>query len=620
MPRSRLRYLTGVLACALVLALPLPGHAQSPLDPHLGPLSRLVETGQDGPWTVGTEGGWATFRNTSNPGDVRYYWTELTDMADTDFSVAVTLFAQSDEPAPMHAGMIFNYEAADSYFAVSIASDGTPYVIVRNADGFNPQPLDTTSARLDGSDILRLAVEGTNVHATLNGDTLINASFGGPVSRRTGIITYGTGVAGFTGLTVEPIRTASPLPTPGGDNTLPTPGGDDDGPPTPPANDGGDGPPPIPNTGGDGPPPIPNTGGDGPPPIPNTGGDGPPPIPNTGGDGPPPIPNTGGDGPPPLPNTGGDGPPPIPNTGGDGPPPIPNTGGDGPPPIPNTGGDGPPPIPGQQEGGQQTPGTSPIAGLTADQAQRRMGVALGIFLHEMAHAVIGETDLPATGPEEDTADSFSAFAMASVMEGATPQTAEYITGIISSSTLLWYYAAKALEQHQVTHDWQDEHAPDIKRFRNSFCIIYGSEPQVFDPLANKVDFTDRSRQRCAQEYQTKFEAWEELLTLRGRNLGPDLPGRFPANQPGGKINLVFQPTQTEYGRTTEELMKFNDLIPTLLRVFEQYFVWPRDLTVTFRECEEINAWYNPNDSSVTMCYSAIEFYETFLARGLVSGN
>lgn len=604
MPRFRYRTLTGALACALILALPLPGHAQSDLDPHLGPLASQVEIGQDAPWRIGTEGGWATFRNTTDPGDVRYYWTDLRDMADTDFSVSVTLFAQSNTQNAMNAGMIFNFEGSDSYFAVTIASDGTPYVIVRNADGFQPQPLDTTAARLDGSDVLRLEVQGTNVHAMLNGDTLINASFGGPVSRKTGVIVYGTGVAGFTGLTVEPMETGSTLPTPGGDTTLPTPGGDTDGlPPTP----GGD---------TDGPPPIPGGDTDGPPPVPGGDTDGPPPIPGGNTDGPPPIPGGDTDGPPPIPGGDTNGPPPIPGGNTDGPPPIPGGDTNGPPPIPGNDTSGPPRIPGQDQGTAM----SAIDGLTREQAERRLGVALGIFLHEMAHAVIGETGLPATGPEEDTADSFSAFTMASMMEGATPQTQEFIVGVIESSTLLWYYTARAFQQQQVTHDWQDEHAPNIKRFRNSFCIIYGSNPQIFEPVANKVDFTDRSKQRCAYEFAKSYEAWDELLALRGRNLGADMPGRYPANQPGGKLNLTFQPSQSEYGRKTEELLKYQNLVPGITQLFEQYFVWPRDVTITFRDCEEINAWYNPMEASVTMCYSAIEFFEGFLNRGIDSAN
>lgn len=552
MPRIFPTLLILALGSTFALVLPAPTRAQSPLAPHLGPVASAVEPGQDGAWTIGSEGGWATFRNSTEPGSVRYYWTDLPQMAETDFAARVTLFAQSGGSEPQNAGLLFNYKAPDSYFAVTISSDGTPYVVVRNADGFSPKALDTTAARLDGSDILEVKVEGTTVHATLNGDTLIEATFGAPVSRKTGVIVYGTGVSGLTGLTVEPIATGDTLPIPGGGSTLPTPGGDS---------------------------PAPTPGG---------------------GNTPPPIPGQDGNTPPPIPGQGGDTPPPVPGQGADTPPPIPG----------QTGPSDPPPIPGQ------TQDTPIFAGLTQEQAAARMGVALGIFLHEMAHAVIGETGLPATGPEEDTADSFSAFTMSNLLEGATPESHDYLVKVIENSALHWYFISKKLKQNEIAHDWQDEHAPDIKRFRNSFCIIFGSNPQIFQTVADRVNFTERSRSRCAYEYESKLNAWEELLALRGRNLGEDVPGAFPANQPGGKLNLVFQPSQSQFGRETEAMLKYGNLVPLIVQFFEKYFVWPRDVTITFRDCDQINAWYDPRDASVTMCYSLIEVYGNVLMQGI----
>lgn len=43
---------------------------------------------------------------------------------------------------------------------------------------------------------------------------------------------------------------------------------------------------------------------------------------------------------------------------------------------------------------------------------------------------------------------------------------------------------------------------------------------------------------------------------------------------------------------------------------------PEDITLRTKDCKEVNAFYDPNDSSVTMCYELMEhFYKTFKSAG-----
>ena len=44
---------------------------------------------------------------------------------------------------------------------------------------------------------------------------------------------------------------------------------------------------------------------------------------------------------------------------------------------------------------------------------------------------------------------------------------------------------------------------------------------------------------------------------------------------------------------------------------------PEDITLRTKDCKEINAYYDPNDSSVTMCYELMEhFYASFRSSGV----
>ena len=260
--------------------------------------------------------------------------------------------------------------------------------------------------------------------------------------------------------------------------------------------------------------------------------------------------------------------------------------------------------------------------VTAEQVHRTqvlLGTTLGVLFHELGHALIGETKLPATGPEEDVADGFSAFVLASmVTEAEDPTTANFLAGIVRYKALLWYYSAQAKKRAGVEESWQSEHAPDIRRFRNVFCIVYGSDPARYEDLALRFELQLPTRQRCLQEYEKRYAAWEALLRTVSRK-SPDEPAaRHPADAPGGKINLRIQQPTGGLAAEVHQLINGPDAIMAeIMKFLEQAIVWPQDVTVEFRHCPGMapNAWYDPNAHSVTMCYEVIDFFSKFIFDG-----
>lgn len=230
-----------------------------------------------------------------------------------------------------------------------------------------------------------------------------------------------------------------------------------------------------------------------------------------------------------------------------------------------------------------------------------MGTTMGVFFHEFAHAMIGELKLPATGPEEDTADEFSAYVMAEMVRGKSDP---FLIELATYASRHWYYSARKMEWAGQPHPWQVEHAPDIRRYRHSFCMLYGANPALYRSLADWHGFDQRFRSRCVGDYGKRTKAWQEILRLRARNLGPNRPGKYPANTPGGRINLAFSPTQSRYSHMARRL--FDEDLQGWLQEMSRYLVWPRDLLVEFRNCGEPNACYNSDTGTITMCYEMIE--------------
>ena len=231
-----------------------------------------------------------------------------------------------------------------------------------------------------------------------------------------------------------------------------------------------------------------------------------------------------------------------------------------------------------------------------------MGVTFGVLFHELAHAMIGELELAATGPEEDTADEFSALAMSQMAAGETDPT---LINIATYSTLLWRYWALEKERTGQPQSLWGEHAPDDRRFRHTFCMLYGADPALFGHLANAVGVDQRFKDRCPEDYKKRERAWEAIIEPKARNLGPDLPGDHPANAAGGRIRLQVSPTQSHVGPFVNVLFGEPAMVE-FLDMLSRYLVWPRDLLVSFQDCGQVNAYYAPDAGAVIMCYEIIE--------------
>lgn len=275
--------------------------------------------------------------------------------------------------------------------------------------------------------------------------------------------------------------------------------------------------------------------------------------------------------------------------------------------------------PAQGGGGVTAPevaGAGPLPWFEGDSVRivsAYLGVTNGIFMHEFGHALIGELQIPSTGPEEDAVDIFSALHVAEPTNfpSGDEKTDAIGVGVATYAALQWYYSGKLLEQQGAEGaPWQDEHTADLKRFRNTFCVMYGSNPRVFLPLAQDVGLDDRTLGRCEEEFNKQNRAWKTILAPHTR-VGEWHPeGMQPADAPGAEIKVVFEPSRTKVGTLIAE--RFSDGLTGFAEDLEKTFVLPRPLTVVYRDCDELNAWYSSDDASITMCYDLIENLVTMI--------
>ena len=264
-------------------------------------------------------------------------------------------------------------------------------------------------------------------------------------------------------------------------------------------------------------------------------------------------------------------------------------------------------------GGTAGPAPAPVPApqLSPEQAYQGkviLGTTLGIFFHELGHALIGETNLPATGPEEDVADEFSAMVLGAVAkgDGSNPALAQAFSDAAEYASLFWFYAGVQSMESDLAESWQDEHAPGLKRFRNSFCLLYASNPPEYEDLARLVEFEDVTKQRCQDDYAKRLNAWNAILSTVMRPQG---------STGGGTLTVRFEESRTDAGRLVKALLGDSGDMGRVVAFLGQMFAWPRNVEVVFRDCGDINAWYSPAEASVTMCYEMTEFASQLIFEG-----
>jgi hypothetical protein len=99
-----------------------------------------------------------------------------------------------------------------------------------------------------------------------------------------------------------------------------------------------------------------------------------------------------------------------------------------------------------------------------------------VFLHESAHAVFDQLQVPVLGREEDAADLFSAYI---VLQLGKEDARRLILGSA------YQYKTDVLSPQVPLTKYADEHGIPAQRFFNVLCIAYGADQKLFADVGEK---------------------------------------------------------------------------------------------------------------------------------------
>ncbi len=194
---------------------------------------------------------------------------------------------------------------------------------------------------------------------------------------------------------------------------------------------------------------------------------------------------------------------------------------------------------------------------------------LGIFYHELGHALIDIEGVPIFGQEEDAADVFSIFLIDALFDSETAEALAY-------DASLGFWAEADARGEDVA--WWDVHGPDEQRFYNTVCIFYGADPEARETFAEDLDLPEDRADYCPDEYDQAKDAWGGLLD------------ELVARGSGDSLRLAPGPDSL-----TRQVLKGE------IKALNAEMTLSDPLEIVIADCDEANAFYDPEATQITFC-------------------
>ncbi len=204
---------------------------------------------------------------------------------------------------------------------------------------------------------------------------------------------------------------------------------------------------------------------------------------------------------------------------------------------------------------------------------------LGIFYHELGHALIDLLDLPIFGQEEDAADVLSVFLIDAFYEEDAAVSMAYDTA--------FGFLGEAENAGDIAF-W-DVHGPDLQRYYNLVCLFYGANPDDRSDVADDLGLPQDRAEWCPDEYDQAAHSWGGALDQ--------------ITQVGGGQSFLIGEVEVDSdgGELAAEVIRFE------LEALNDEFRLPEPLLVSIVPCGEANAFYDAEYAEITMC---AEFVDT----------
>jgi len=233
----------------------------------------------------------------------------------------------------------------------------------------------------------------------------------------------------------------------------------------------------------------------------------------------------------------------------------------------------------------------PLTGIEATDSTNRFVAsnALATLYHEIAHALIDVMAIAIYGSEEDAADVFSVLLPDIRFDDARSEA-------ILRDVALGYEIEAAHAEDDGYADW-GIHDPDARRRFSMICLFLGADPEGRRGIAADMGLPEERAETCEEERQLADDSWGIILDEI-------------ADPATGDARFGFE--LRDAPRTDAQRL-MTDVLRQEVEAWNGFLHLPETITVVVAECEEDNAYYEPDPVEIWMC---LEFADGLAAKSL----
>jgi Putative metallopeptidase len=217
-----------------------------------------------------------------------------------------------------------------------------------------------------------------------------------------------------------------------------------------------------------------------------------------------------------------------------------------------------------------------------------------LVLHELAHFLINEKDVPILGPEENAADYLATLALIGVEE---PERREHGIRSLLAAADAFIASWQTGSAFGAEVPYWGAHALGIQRYYQIACLLYGSDPIAFADIPATVGLPRARATSCIAEYARAERAILWLLDTFGKRDG-DPPGA------GSTVSYGAPGTRVE-SRVLAEL-RSRELLEQILARLHARFTIEEPFSIAVRRCGQAEAAWIPAQREISICFELLD--------------
>jgi hypothetical protein len=239
--------------------------------------------------------------------------------------------------------------------------------------------------------------------------------------------------------------------------------------------------------------------------------------------------------------------------------------------------------------------------LQAERVEFVVGNAYFVLMHEVAHMVLNEFDIPVLGNEEEAADTLAATTLIRLDKLSGTDEFRFTRMLImagDANRILW---KRGIEMQAGKNAYWANHPLSVQRATRIACLVYGSNTDVFVGLPELVDIPFFRASWCEEEYAS---------AEKGRQWVRDNVKQPKRLRKGGNVSVAYDDPADETHAFIQRWLQQEKILENSARYVSDNFRMPEDVSFTAMSCGAPNAFWDTEERSVILCYELLAaFYK-----------